>query len=112
MDGILEKLKAGLVAKGFEQAEGVEYNEAFSHMVKWTKIRTIVAMASKKGWKIKHLDMKTTILNGDLDVEVFMEIPQRVEVENQRNKVVRLMKTLYGLTQASRAWYSKIDQFL
>lgn len=81
-------------------------------MVKWTKIRTMVAMASKKGWKIEHLDMKTTILNRDLDVEVFMEDPQRVEVENQRNKVVRLMKTLYGLIQASRAWYSKIDQFL
>jgi hypothetical protein len=72
VDGILENLKAGLVAKGFEQAEGVDYNEDFSQMVEWKKIRSMVAIASKKGWKIKHLDMKTTILSGDLDV---MDVP-------------------------------------
>lgn len=57
-------------------------------MVKWTKFRILVAMASKEGWKIKHLDIKTTFLNEDSDVEVFMEISQGDVVENQRNKLV------------------------
>jgi hypothetical protein len=71
-DGSLDKHKARLVAKGYVQKEGIDYIETFAPTAKWGTIRTSFSLATQKGWKIHHMDVKTTFLNGDLKEDVYM----------------------------------------
>jgi hypothetical protein len=81
-------------------------------MARYTSIRTIIALTAKMKWKLHQMDVKTTFLNGVIEQEVYIEQPQRFEVEDRRSHVCRLKKALYGLKQAPRAWYGRIDSFL
>jgi hypothetical protein len=111
-DGSIEKHKEICVARGFSQKEGIDYEETFSHVAKYTSIRTIIALVAKMKWKLHQMDVKTTFLNGVIEEEVYIEQPQGFEVEDRKTHVCRLKKDLYGLTQAPRAWYGRIDSFL
>jgi hypothetical protein len=111
-DGSIEKYKARFVARGFSQKEGIDYEETFTPMAKYTSIRTIKSLAAKMKWKLHQMDVKTTFLNGVIEEEVYIEKPQGFEVEDRRSHVYRLKKDLYGLNQAPRAWYGCIDSFL
>jgi hypothetical protein len=71
----------------------------------------MVTLASKKGWEIKHLDMKTTFLHGDLKEEIFMLQPKEFIEPRKEHKVCLFLKVFYGLKQTLRAWYAKIDTF-
>jgi hypothetical protein len=73
VDGSVEKFKAIFVARGFTQKEGIDYEETFSPVARYTSIRTIIALASVLGWKLHHMDVKTTFLNGKFEHEVFVE---------------------------------------
>ena len=110
VDGSIEKYKARFVACGFSQKEGIDYEEMFSPIARYTSIRTIIALAAKMKWKLHQMDMKTTFLN-DVIEEVYIEQPQGFEVEDRKTHVCRLNKALYGLKQAARAWYGRIDSF-
>ena len=66
----IEKHKARFVAHGFSQKEGIDYEETFSPIAKYTSIRTIIALASKMKWKLHQMDVKTTFLNGVIEEEV------------------------------------------
>jgi hypothetical protein len=111
-DGSIEKHKARFVARGFSQKEGIDYEETFSPVARYTSIRTIIALAAKMKWKLHQMDVKTTFLNGVIEEEVYIEQPQGFEVEDRKTHVCRLKKALYGLKQAPRAWYGRIDSFL
>ena len=111
-DGSIEKYKARFVAKGFSQKEGVDYDETFAPMAQYTSITSIIAIASAMGWKLHHMDVKKTFLNGFIEEEVYIEQPERFVVHGKESHVCKLKKALYGLKQASRAWYGRIDGFL
>jgi transposase InsO family protein len=111
-DESIEKYKARFVARGFSQKEGIDYEETFAPVARYTSIRTIIALAAKMKWKLHQMDVKTTFLNGVIEEEVYIEQPQGFEVEDRKTHVCRLKKALYGLKQAPRAWYGRIDSFL
>jgi hypothetical protein len=111
-DGSIEKYKERFVARGFSQKEGIDYEETFSPVSRYTSIRTIISLATKMKWKLHQMDVKTTLLNGVIEEEVYIEQPQGFEVEDRKTHVCILKKALYGLKQAPRAWYGRIDSFL
>jgi hypothetical protein len=71
VDGSIEKYKARFVARGFSQKEGIDYEETFAHVARYTSIRTIIALATKMKWKLHQMDVKTTFLNGVIE-EVYI----------------------------------------
>ena len=74
-DGSIDKYKERLVAKGYSQQEGIDYNEMFAPTAKWNTIRVIMALAAQLGWKLYQMDVKSEFLNGDLTEEVYMTQP-------------------------------------
>jgi hypothetical protein len=111
-DGSIEKYKARFEARGFSQIEGVDYDETFAPVARYTSIRSIIALAASICWKLHQMDVKTTFLNGEIKEEVYIEQPEGFVVHNERSHVCRLKKALYGLKQTPRAWYEKMDGFL
>jgi hypothetical protein len=111
-DGSIEKYKARFVARGFSKKEGIDYEETFTPMARYTFIKTIIALAAKMKWKLHQMDVKTTFLNGVIEEEVYIEKTQGFEVEDRKSHVCRLKKALYRLKKALRAWYGHIDSFL
>jgi hypothetical protein len=111
-DGSIEKFKARFVARGFSQKEGIDYEETFSPVARYTSIRATMAIAAKMGWKLHQMDIKTAFLNGVIEEEVYVEQPQGFETHDSQTHVCRLKKALYGLKQAPRTWYGRIDNFL
>jgi hypothetical protein len=111
-DGSIEKYKARFVARGFSQVEGVDYDETFAPVARYTSIRSIIALAASMGWKLHQMDVKTTFLNGEIEEQVYIEQPEGFVIHNERSHVCRFKKALYGLKQAPRAWYEKMDGFL
>jgi hypothetical protein len=87
VDGSIEKYKARFVARGFSQKEGIDYEETFAPMARYTSIRTIIALAAKMKWKLHQMDVKTAFLNGVIEEEVYIEQPQGFEVEDRKSHV-------------------------
>ncbi|GJS97691.1 putative RNA-directed DNA polymerase [Tanacetum coccineum] len=110
-NGEVERYKARLVEKEFNQMEGMDYHDTFAPVAKLVTIRTLLAIAVKRDWIIHQLDVNNAFLHGDLDKEVYMKIPQGFSNDNE-TRVCRLRKSLYGLKQASRNWYHKFTTFL
>jgi hypothetical protein len=111
-DGTIERYKARLVAKGYSQKVGVDFNETFAPVAKFTSIRALLALAATYDLEIHQMDVKTAFLNGDLEEDIYMVQPEGFVVEGKEDLVCKLNKSLYGLKQASRAWYQKMDQAL
>jgi len=109
--GEIEKHKARLVSKGFYQQHGIDYREVFAPVARWDTIRTVIAVATLKGWSVFQLDVKSAFLHGDLNETVYVEQPPGFIKKGAEDKVYRLKKALYGLKQAPRACYSKIYSY-
>jgi len=104
--------KAHLVAKGFSQVEGLDFDEIFSPVVQFESVCTILVLAVLEKWKIEGLDVKSAFLYGTLDEELYMEQPQGFKVLGNKHKVLRLKKAIYGLKQAAHAWWHELDRSL
>ncbi|KAJ9556278.1 hypothetical protein OSB04_010892 [Centaurea solstitialis] len=111
-DGSIERYKARLVARGFSQQYGLDYDETFSPVAKITTVRVLLALAASKDRKLWQMDVKNAFLHGELDREIYMDQPKGFEDPTNSNHVCKLRKALYGLKQAPRAWYGKIVEFL
>ena len=102
-DGSIDKYKARFVARGFSQKEGVDYEEKFASVARYTSIRMIIALASAMGWRLHQMDVKTTFLNGEIEEEVYVEKLDGFIVHGKESHVCRLKKALYGLKQAPQS---------
>jgi hypothetical protein len=102
-DGSIERYKAHLVARSFQQTQGRDYDETIALVAHMTIVRTLIAVAATNSWTISQMDVKNVFLHGDLHEEVYMQPPPGVEVP--LGHVCRLHRALYGLKQAPRAWF-------
>ena len=111
-DGSIDKYKARLVIKGYNQNEGFDYFDTYSPVTRISSIRMLIAIAAIHNLEIHQMDVKTTFLNGDLDEEIYMEQSEGFIVPGQEKKVCLLVKSLYGLKQATKQWHEKFDSVM
>ena len=135
-DGTLERRKARLVAQGFNQIPGIHFSETFAPVARPGSIRLLMAIAARFDMRVRQFDVATAYLNGDLKESIFMETPKNLKkiltnivisedditIKNKAkymlnqldkgDKVCSLKKSLYGLRQAGRSWYSKLNDTL
>ncbi|GKA43571.1 retrovirus-related pol polyprotein from transposon TNT 1-94 [Tanacetum coccineum] len=109
--GVL-KNKAQLVAQGFKQEEGIDFEESFAPVARIEAIRIFVAYAAHKNTTIYQMDIKTAFLNGELKEEVYVSQPEGFVDQDNPSHVYKLKKALYGLKQAPHAWYDMLSSFL
>ncbi|KAL1540760.1 Retrovirus-related Pol polyprotein from transposon TNT 1-94 [Salvia divinorum] len=106
------RYKARLVARGFMQKEGVDYNEIFSPVVRHTSIRVLLAMVAHHDLELEQLDVKTAFLHGMLEEDIYMTQPEGFMVSGKEDYVCKLKKSLYGLKQSPRQWYKRFDSYM
>ena len=110
--GTVIKNKSRLVAQGYTQVEGVDFDETFAPVARLESIRILLAIASHLNFKLYEMDVKSAFLNGMLQKEVYMEQPKRFIDPHRPNDVYKLKRALYGLKQAPRAWYDRLTAYL
>ncbi|KAJ9536269.1 hypothetical protein OSB04_un000541 [Centaurea solstitialis] len=110
--GTVIKNKARLVAQGYTQEEGIDYDDVFAPVARIEAIRLFLAFASYKGFKVYQMDVKSAFLYGTIDEEVYVSQPPGFEDPKYSDKVYKLRKALYGLHQAPRAWYDTLSSYL
>jgi len=100
-----EQYKAGLVAKGYAQKEGIDYNKILSLVVKHRSIRMLLTIVAQFDIEFEQMDVKTTFLHSELEEKIYMKQPACYIQEGKENKVCLLKKSLYRLKQSLRQWY-------
>ncbi|GJT28742.1 putative ribonuclease H-like domain-containing protein [Tanacetum coccineum] len=104
--------KARLVARGYRQEEGIDFEESFAPVARLEAIRIFLAFAAHMNMVVYQMDVKTAFLNGNLREEVYVSQPDGFVDKDNPNHVYKLKKALYGLKQAPRAWYDMLSSFL
>ena len=99
-----------MVAKGYRQIQGVDYDETFSLVTMIKSIRILLAIAAHYDYEVWQMDVKTAFLNGNLEKEVYMIQPEGYTSKEFPKKVCRLWRSIYGLKQASRSWNMRFDE--
>uniref|UniRef100_A0A803QEJ7 Reverse transcriptase Ty1/copia-type domain-containing protein n=1 Tax=Cannabis sativa TaxID=3483 RepID=A0A803QEJ7_CANSA len=106
-DGSLNRYKSRLIAKGYLQEVGIDFDETFS-LVKPTTVRTVLSLAVTHNWNVSQLDVSNVFLNGPLNETVYMCQPLEFEDLDHPTYVCKLQKAIYGLKQAPQAWNDKL----
>ncbi|GJT86375.1 putative ribonuclease H-like domain-containing protein [Tanacetum coccineum] len=110
--GIVIRNKARLVAQGYTQEEGIDYEEVFAPVARIEAIRLFLAYASYMGFTVYQMDVKSAFLYGTIDEEVYVMQPPVFEDPEFPDKVYRVEKAMYGLHQAPRSWYGTMSKYL
>ncbi|GJW67200.1 putative ribonuclease H-like domain-containing protein [Tanacetum coccineum] len=110
--GVVVRNKARLVAQGHRQEEGIDYDEVFAPVARLEAIRIFLAFASYMGFIVYQMDVKSAFLYGKIDEEVYVSQPPGFLDPKYPEKVYKVVKALYGLHQAPRAWYATLSTFL
>lgn len=111
-DVTINRFKGRLVAQGYSQSLGVDYQEFFSLVVRYSSIRSLLAVANICDWEVYQMDAKTAFLQGDLGEEIYMQQPVSYADKERPIHVCKLNRSIYGLKQAARCWNFAIDTFL
>ena len=111
-DGEVERFKSRLVAKGYSQRYGLDYDETFSPVVRFSSIRTLLAFAVQNGMFIHQMDVITAFLNGKLDEDIYMNQPEGYIIPGKENFVCYLKRSIYGLKQSPRCWNKELLDYL
>ena len=107
--GAVVKHKVRLVAKGYVQRQGVDFEEVFAPVARVESVCLLVALAAQKGWQVHYIDIKSAFLNGELEEEAYVAQPPGFVDDDNEHKVLKLRKALYGLRQAPRVRNTKLD---
>ena len=104
------RLKSRLVAKGFTQVAGRDFDETWSPVGRKASLKLLISHTLRHDWSWKQMDVDTAFLNSDLKEEIYMQQPEGYD--DGTGRVCQLLKSIYGLKQASRAWYDTLREFL
>lgn len=109
----MKKLRdiAWLVAKGYSQIEGIDYNDIFAPVAKLVTVKALIAFAAVKKWDLHQSNVHNAFLHGDLEEEIYMKSPNGL-LSNDDKKVCKLHKSIYGLKHASHNWFAKLKSVL
>ncbi|CAM8905250.1 unnamed protein product [Rhodiola kirilowii] len=110
-DGSIERHKARLVVKGFNQKLGKDYKHTFSPVAKLPTVRIVLALATARGWPFFQLDINNAFLHGFIEEDIFMKVPEGYSKASP-HQVCKLKRSLYSLKQASRQWNHELSSFL
>jgi hypothetical protein len=110
-DGEVVRNKARLVVQGYSQVEGLDFEKTFTPVARLEAIRILLAFATSKGFKLYQMDVKSALLNGVIQHEVYVRQPPGFKSPKYPDRVYKLLKALYGLKQAPRAWYARLKMF-
>ena len=111
-EGIVTRNKARLLAKGYSQTEGIDYDETFAPMARLEAITMFLAFAAQSNFKVYQMDVKSAFMSGELDEEIYVEQPPGYEDSEFLDFVYFLFKAIYGLKQDPRKWYDTLSGFL
>ena len=109
-DGTLDRFKARLVAQGYSQTHGIDYDEVFSPVAKYSAIRSLSALANAHNLEVHQMDVKIAFLNGSIDCDTYMSQPEGFIDPDYF--VCKLNKSIHGLKQSARCWNATLDEFL
>ena len=93
------------MAKGYTQVYGIDYLDTFAPIAKLNIVRVLLSLAANLGWPLLQYDIKNALLHGDLEEEVYMDLPPGYSPTTQDHVVCKLKKALYGLKQSPKAWF-------
>jgi hypothetical protein len=111
VNGSVTRYKARIVAKGYNQQYGIDYNETFAPVLKYKSLRIIFALSiTHKNTRLEQLDVKTAFLNAYVNEDVYMEAPEGMNVKS--DEVLKLNKALYGIKQAPKEWNNDINNYI
>ncbi|WJX13359.1 hypothetical protein P8452_03755 [Trifolium repens] len=111
-NGVIIRNKARLVAQGYNQEEGIDYEETYAPVARLEAIRLLLAYACNMNFKLYQMDVKSAFLNGYINEEVYVKQPPGFEDNEHPDYVFKLKRALYGLKQTPRAWYDRLSKFL
>jgi hypothetical protein len=111
-NGMVTRNKARLVAQGFTQVKGLDFEETYAPAARLEAIRILLADVAHHNFKLYQMDVKSAFLNGPIQELVYVEQPPGFEDPKFPNHVYKLQKVLYGLKQSPRAWYECLNEFL
>lgn len=112
-DGRIDRFKARLVARGFSQREGLDYEDTFAPVIRLESLRILFALAATYNLKAHLLDATNAYVGSKLDKQIFMEIPEGVDPKSyDPNDVCEILQSLYGLRQSGHLWNEKVKKFV